>query len=199
MGFIVRREEKIDIMVAIFSLSLAFMFAFFCNFLYGFTECTNPFSIIKYYLIAMLGVVTAFFGHEMMHKYVAMRNRYYAEFRKWNLGLLISIITSMFGFVFVLPGATMIYGWLDKKTNGIVSIAGPIYNLVIGLLFISISFILKFYSSIFYFLGQINIWVSMFNMLPIPPLDGSKVLRWNITIWISVFIITLILTIKFVF
>lgn len=147
----------------------------------------------------MLGVVTAFFGHEMMHKYVAMRNRYYAEFRKWNLGLLISIITSVFGFVFVLPGATMIYGWLDKKTNGIVSIAGPIYNLVIGLLFISISFILKFYSSIFYFLGQINIWVSMFNMLPIPPLDGSKVLRWNITIWISVFIITLILTIKFVF
>ncbi|MGC8585179.1 MAG: site-2 protease family protein [Thermoplasmata archaeon] len=202
MKFTIRKEELNDIIIAILGLSLAFMFAFFCNFLNYNASCfEHPVMIIIYYLIAMLGVVTAFFGHEMMHKYVAMRNGYYAEFRKWDLGLLISIITGMIGFVFAFPGATMIYGWLDKKTDGLVSIAGPVYNLVLGLFFIGISFISKvlFLNEILFFLGQINIWISMFNMLPIPPLDGSKVLRWNVTVWAIVFAIAIGLAVKFVF
>ena len=33
----------------------------------------------------------------------------------------------------------------------------------------------------------VNLWLAIFNMLPIPPLDGSKVLSWNKVIWASFF------------
>ncbi|HLD38680.1 MAG TPA: site-2 protease family protein, partial [archaeon] len=42
--------------------------------------------------------------------------------------------------------------------------------------------------SIFSFAMMVNIWLAVFNMLPIPPLDGSKVLAWDKRIWAGVFI-----------
>jgi len=32
----------------------------------------------------------------------------------------------------------------------------------------------------------INAWLALFNMLPIGPLDGSKVLSWNPIVWVGI-------------
>src|SRR5438093_1616122 len=40
--------------------------------------------------------------------------------------------------------------------------------------------------AILYFTAYINIFLGGFNMVPIPPLDGSKVLAWNPAIWVLV-------------
>jgi Zn-dependent protease len=33
----------------------------------------------------------------------------------------------------------------------------------------------------------VNLWLAIFNMLPIPPLDGSKVFSWDKRIWTILF------------
>ncbi|WP_211259700.1 site-2 protease family protein, partial [Thermococcus celericrescens] len=31
--------------------------------------------------------------------------------------------------------------------------------------------------------ATVNLWLAFFNLLPFPPLDGSKVVRWNAGYW----------------
>ena len=70
-----------------------------------------------------------------------------------------------------------------RLDSALVSLAGPASNLVIAIIF-SIPVALKLVdpSSIFYYfifaIVFINIILMIFNLIPIPPLDGSKVLYY---------------------
>ncbi len=189
---IFRKEEIVDIIMATLVLSFAFTIAFF-------SLRITMMQFIFYYSISLLAVLTGFVGHEMLHKYAAFRYNYYAEFRRWNIGLLIAFITSFFGIVFAAPGATNIYGYLDRRTNGKIAASGPAYNLILGIFFILLYYINIPFASIFLFVGTINIWLSFFNLWPIPPLDGSKVIGWSITAYIIMLIVSGFLTLKFIF
>ena len=86
--------------------------------------------------IVMIGVGAGFIFHELGHKFVAMHYGYYAEYELWPTGLIIALVSSFFGFIFAAPGAVVIYSnGMEKKTNGIISIAGPIVNIILGLIF----------------------------------------------------------------
>jgi Zn-dependent protease len=62
---------------------------------------------------------------------------------------------------------------LTKKEEVLVAFAGPASNLAIAIIFAVIIRFLPF--SIFYIFIQTNIILAIFNLLPIPPLDGSKI------------------------
>ena len=138
--------------------------------------------------------------HELGHKFVAMKYGCLAEFKLWPLGLVIAVVTSFFGFVFASPGSLHISPEnLSDEINGKVSIAGPMANIVLALIFLAIAALiypLKIHSNIFHLIYlisavgfSVNCFLATFNLFPIYSLDGTKVLKSNVRIWIVAFAI----------
>ena len=145
----------------------------------------RPLLILRMMPQSIIAVGTGFAFHEMAHKYVAQRYGLAAEFRRWDFGLLMAVISSFLGFLFAAPGAVHIFGYAETKVMIKTSIAGPIANFIVALISLGLS---SFVSNNFlFFLAYFNLFLALFNLLPIPPLDGSKVLKYNPLLWGAVF------------
>jgi Zn-dependent protease len=147
------------------------------------------------YVISALTVGIAFVVHELGHKYLAERMGCWAEFRSFNMGLILALVFSVIGgIVFAAPGAVMISGSVTREENGKIAAIGPVINLVLAGLFYLVGYFLPIGAplvSLFISIGfNINAWLAFFNLIPIGPLDGAKVLRWSPVIWILLFIIS---------
>ena len=116
--------------------------------------------------------------HEFSHKFLALYFGFAAEYAASLWGLAIGVFLKVVGspFIFFIPGYVSISGYGSQLAFGFVALAGPIINLVLFLFF---SAAIKYnwlqdYSYIIYPSKQINLWLFIFNMLPIPGLDGFK-------------------------
>ncbi|MEA1993565.1 MAG: site-2 protease family protein [Euryarchaeota archaeon] len=173
-----RRELK-DLVISWGVLSFAFAVVWW--------GIDRPFLLLKMLPMTIVTVGTAFILHEMAHKYVAQWYGFPAEFRKWDLGLFLALGSSFLGFLFAAPGAVHIYGIGEPRAAMKISIAGPLTNLGVALGAIGLSVLFKDIENFLFFLAYLNLFIAMFNLLPIPPLDGSKVLRYSPIIWGAVF------------
>jgi len=145
---------------------------------------TSPGGFLLAVLVALVTVGPGFIFHELSHKFVARHYGFWAEFRMWPQMLAMAILISLIGFLFAAPGATYISGTnITKTENGIISLAGPITNTVIAALFLP----LFLYGGYFSLVGSFGLWVNIelgaFNLIPLGPLDGAKVFRWNKVVW----------------
>ncbi len=179
--YLFSQKEVRDIIIAWAALALAFTIAVRGDL------ASNPLTA---YLVSFIAVGSGFVLHELMHKFTAERYGYWAEFRMWVMGIVLALITSTLGFIFAAPGATYISGNnVTPRQNGIISLAGPATNIVIAGIFLLVG---NVGSSILVDIGglgfYINLFLATFNMLPIMPLDGAKVWRWNKAIWVGVFV-----------
>ena len=179
-----------DIIVAWLALGLAFSLSFVSRFDVLGGGGLGASAFVRYFVIAVLTVGPGFVFHELSHKFVARRYGYWAEFRMWTMGLVLALVTSLLGFIFAAPGATYISGMnISKPENGKISLAGPAVNVLIAAMFLPLAVSgTGFLGELGYFGTYINFFLALFNMLPIGPLDGAKVFRWNIVIWIVVFL-----------
>ena len=145
-------------------------------------------TFIIFFIISLLTVGLGFLLHEIAHKIVAQRYGCWAEFRADDRMLIFAIIGAMFfGFVFAAPGAVWIRGHVTNKKNGIISLAGPMTNIILALIFLSLIIFLipsGIISIIASYGFQINAFIALFNMIPFMNLDGAKILRWNKIIYI---------------
>jgi len=139
------------------------------------------------FVIAAITVGTGFLFHELGHKIIAQRFGCFAEFRAYYQMLFFAVLISFAGFVFAAPGAVMISGHPTKKQNGIISLSGPLVNLVFAYIFfilLSVFAIINpnpFLITLFSYGYLINIWLALFNLLPFGNFDGRKILHWNKT------------------
>ena len=189
-------SEVRDLIIAFIVISLCFAIA---------NAGRNMNAILTILPYIMVGVGTGFILHELGHKLVSMKYGYWAEFKLWPQGLIFALITSFFGFVFAAPGAVYTYAnHMTDEINGKISIAGPVVNIILALIFLAIG--IAVYRSAFTsqtaviiftvcLVGySVNSFLAVFNLLPIGNLDGSKVLRWNVGIWIVTIAIAAALT-----
>jgi Zn-dependent protease len=118
---------------------------------------------------------------------VAIKYGFYAEYRMWPEGLILALITAYFGFVFAAPGAVYIHGQhITREENGKISLAGPVVNLILAILFLGVAYAFSSVDLLKYlgFLGfTVNSFLALFNLIPFSVLDGAKVIRWNPIIW----------------
>lgn len=203
-------RELRDILIAWLGLGIAFYFANTGGLLGGFSgqvavmkgNTEVIFSPATVILLSLGTVGAGFVLHELMHKFTSERFGYHAEFRVWPQGLALALLLSIFtGFVFAAPGATYIdaYG-IKERENGIISVAGPLTNVTIALLFTPLIFINGGIPWVFeagYLGSYINIFLAAFNMIPIMPLDGAKVWRWKKLLWAAVFVPLILLLVAY--
>ncbi len=138
---------------------------------------------------AAVAALSGFVAHEMAHKVTAQRYGFWAEFRMSPVGLLLSLVTAFAGFIFAAPGATVVSGMGDVREWGRTSLAGPLLNLLEGGAFLGAALAVWPLAhsadawTLLVLLAFINGWFAAFNLVPIGPLDGRKVLRWNTAVW----------------
>ena len=189
------RVELKNIFVAVGALTLAFTIFLLGGLRSMVSGNVSLFDILYAAAVSLIAVLSGFMFHELAHKFVAQRSGAWAEFRAHPMGLLIGVVISLLGVIFVIPGAVYIQGMISRKQNGLISLAGPATNLALGGVFIAL-FMAAGQSLLglgFYWIGMIHFLLAAFNMLPIPPLDGSKVLRWNVPAYVLVFGVSIIM------
>jgi len=171
-------REWRDLGIAWFAITLAFSLVFIGGVFPGISS--QEFAFI--FAVSAVTVGVGFILHELAHKFTAMHYGYWAEFRKDNLMLLVAVaMAALAGFVFAAPGATVIYGQaLSRRENGWISASGVITNLVLAVPFAVLALLGGGLLSIIGFMGwKVNGMLAAFNMLPVGPLDGKKVLSWS--------------------
>ncbi len=143
---------------------------------------------IKY---SMMVVAPAVVLHELGHKFASMAMGFPATFHGIITGGSLVLFGTIFGIVLRLIGSTFIFfipGYVAPAYSGAwdgisalqmswLAFAGPIVNLALFAVFFALLKSNRYphYARFFWISKQINLWLFIFNMLPIPPLDGSKV------------------------
>lgn len=150
-------------------------------------------------VIIIIALIISIILHEMAHGYAAnalgdptarLQGRLSAN-PLVHIDPLGSIIIPAFLF---FTNAGILFGWAkpvpynpynlsnQKWGEALVAAAGPATNLFLALIFSLIIRSSEFldisatFTQIAWYIVYINILLAMFNMLPIPPLDGSKIL-----------------------
>lgn len=184
--------EVFHLVMSVAVLSFAFTFAFNgMGYLLG--NAVDLGTLLATLPYAAGIVVASFVLHELAHKFVAQRLSMWAEYRSSFVGLGLGLVlSSLFGVVLAAPGAVQIYGRATDRDAGVISLVGPLVNLALG--FIVYPFAVSpdstsqsigsagSFLEIFVF---INMFLALFNMVPVPPLDGSKVWRWSKTAYFA--------------
>ena len=166
-------------------------------------------------LVTALGVASGFLLHELAHKFTAQHFGYLAEYRANLMGLGLAVVSAFAGFLIAAPGAVMIsrsrppaQAYIQDSMDGsavpdpfqqeelagqlkremlLISLAGPLTNIVLALAF----FILwvsglaasGLWPDAVGFALSINLILAAFNMLPFGPLDGKKIFDADRRVW----------------
>ncbi|MDO8740553.1 MAG: M50 family metallopeptidase [Candidatus Woesearchaeota archaeon] len=131
---------------------------------------------------AVAVVAPAIVLHELGHKFAAMlfgvSATFFAAYGWLLIGIFLKIVG--FGFIFFIPGFVVPLQPLTSMQSGVIAFAGPFVNLVLWIgswLVLKNKKVNKKYYSILYLTKQINMFLFILNMLPIPGIDGFSVYR----------------------
>jgi Zn-dependent protease len=179
------KQEIKDIAIAVISLTIILAYPNFGNL-----------------FLVFIAVVFAFLLHELAHKFAALKLHAQAFFKLWPEGLLLGFITLLIPFVrFVAPGAVVVYPYrygrwghrqryLDSNEMGMIASVGPALN-------IFFAFVFGLFPGLA-FVARINALLALFNLLPINPLDGGKILHWQWWIWLFLLGLSLMALLVFI-
>ena len=155
-----------------------------------------------YLIVSFIGFFLALTVHEFSHALSAYYLGDTTAMREGRLTLNPIAHIDLFGTIIlplmlILSSTGVVFGWAKpvpvnyyalrnaKWGPALVSLAGPAANFVFGVISVMILLLVYRYSGLepsnlvyefLYMLAMINFVLMFFNLIPIPPLDGSKIL-----------------------
>ncbi len=160
----------------------------------------NLFDLRVYVSGTFIGIITGFVLHELAHRNIAKKYGLKTEFTAYTPGLLLTVLSGFLpNIILLVPGyvKTVVY----KYTPNLERIffysvaAGPATNIALALV-ARIASLAMPHAGVQAFLidfSTINGWIAFFNLLPIPPLDGSKMFSLNKPVWIAMILLAFFL------
>jgi len=182
------KNELRDIVIAVVTLTIIFAF-----------------PSLSFVPIAFVAVLIGFLFHELAHRYLARKFDAVAYFKMWPQGLLLGLLAMVFGVKAAAPGAVVVHPYrysrwkyrsakLTVNEWGQIAAVGPITNILFAVFFAAISYVTTSYiSDAAKFIYLVNAVLAVFNLIPFPPLDGSKIMRWKMWFWVFLFVISVVL------
>ena len=154
------------------------------------------FGSMKDFLLRLCAIFLCLTVHETCHGLAAYAMGDPTAKRQHRLSLNPLRHIDWFGLAMMLLAG---FGWAKpvpvdfryfkdpKKGMAITALAGPVSNLILAVLAIGVSKVIYLYAPyhqafdvafvfLLYILAPLSVGLGLFNLLPIPPLDGSKVL-----------------------
>jgi Zn-dependent protease len=179
--------ELVDILKAWIVISFTFTFLFMGINLMDGSLTFDKLETSSFWILFVVSLLTAGIGflfHELAHKIAAQKFGCAAEFRAFDNMLFLALgLAVVIGFTFIAPGAVMISGLITRRENGIISVAGPLTNYVLGLIFLGLALLFPALNFIFLIGFNVNLWLGLFNMIPFLNFDGAKIFYWNKWVW----------------
>jgi len=154
--------------------------------------------LVVNFIAFFLALTVHEFAHALSAYYLGDRTAQYAGRLTLNplahIDLFGTILLPLF---LILSNAGLVFGWAKpvpvnyfnlkdlKWGPAIVSFAGPLANLIFGIFCFCLLFLLNHFTNLggnnllvnfLFLLIIVNFVLMIFNLVPIPPLDGSKVL-----------------------
>jgi len=119
--------------------------------------------------------------HELGHKFVGLALGIPSHYEAWFTGLGIGILLKLIGsgFIILAPGYVVLEGITSNIQTILTAGAGPAVNLILWLGSFYVLKLKTYNKKTTIFLiatREVNKWLFLFNMIPIPPLDGSKII-----------------------
>ncbi|MEI8068026.1 MAG: site-2 protease family protein [Candidatus Shapirobacteria bacterium] len=143
-------------------------------------------------IISFLALIIAITVHEFSHAFVADRlgdptprsNGRLSLNPMAHADMVGTILLPLIGLFTGLPTI----GWAKpvpidpynlsnpKRDRLLIALAGPLSNFIVAIIFALISKFLSINLIVIYIIILVNISIAIFNLIPIPPLDGSQIL-----------------------
>ncbi len=195
IGFLSKKLDsvKIYLLNTQFSLLEAIKMGFCAVLLGAGFAAVQPNSLGSFLIllpISIFAVGIAIFAHNLAHDIMAKEYNIDTRLEVWPMGVVVMLITVAFGGLFAAFMNSEIEG--REKKHGIIYLAGPIMNFFLAYLLLQIN--VGGLIGIFAKVGAaINIAIASYNLLPIRPVDGYYIFKWNKLLWTVVIIPTFII------
>jgi len=160
----------------------------------------NPLLLTLSILFLCSMYLVAFLGHEFAHRQTAKHFKLQTKFRLFRNGVIMTVICIFLPIKFALPGAVVVIGLENiGRETGLCKLAGPLSNLIMGLILFGLSFIpfVQYpWNWLMLISSNFNFSLGLFNMLPFGILDGDNIRKWKPRLWLTFFLIFAVLSIS---
>ncbi len=187
-------REKRDIFISV--LVVAFIFAY---------DDKQPTFVLAHwllnYLMTLLIVAITVLAFDGAMKVAALQQGFRAEYRMWPMGLAIGVIITLLTkgrFYVILPGGLFLhhmmmlrlgkyrYG-INTIAQGTIATAGPVANLILATISLFFAAQLHVMPAFFGYFAMINFWFMIYQLLPIPRINGIHIFFMSRLAYVFIF------------